>query len=114
MGKTDGVIQRREQQWTQEKQSKNTTLETKKMSNTDPTREKDRQQHGPHQREGQTTRTPPGKRTDSNTDPTREKDRQHGPHQGEGQTTQWPKEKGQTTIYKTLHRKIKIEQHEHH
>jgi hypothetical protein len=27
----------------------------------------------------------------------------------EGQTTQWPKEKGQTTIYKTLHRKLKIE-----
>ena len=33
----------------------------------------------------------------------------------EGQTTQRPKEKGpygQTTIYKTLHRKLKIEQHE--
>jgi hypothetical protein len=32
-----------------------------------------------------------------------------------GQTTQWAKEKGQkeqTTIYKTLHRKQKIEQHE--
>jgi len=28
----------------------------------------------------------------------------------EGQTTQWQKEKGQTTIYKTLHRKLKIEQ----
>ena len=28
----------------------------------------------------------------------------------ERQTTQWPKEKGQTTIYKTLHRKQKIEQ----
>jgi len=30
----------------------------------------------------------------------------------EGQTTHWPKEKntkGQTTIYKTLHRKLKIE-----
>ena len=27
------------------------------------------------------------------------------------QTIQWPKEKGQTTIYKTLHRKPKIEQH---
>jgi len=24
-------------------------------------------------------------------------------------TTQWPKEKGQTTIYKTLHRILKIE-----
>jgi len=30
------------------------------------------------------------------------------------QTTKWPKEKGQTTIYKTLHRKLKIEQHEPH
>ena len=32
-------------------------------------------------------------------------------------TTQWSKEKstkGQTTIYKTLHRKLKIEQHELH
>jgi hypothetical protein len=32
-------------------------------------------------------------------------------------TMQWPKEKrtkGQTTIYKTLHRKLKIEKHEHH
>ena len=28
----------------------------------------------------------------------------------EGQTTQWPKEKGHTTIYKTLHRKLKIDQ----
>jgi len=27
----------------------------------------------------------------------------------EGQTTHWPKEKGQTTIYKTLHIKLKIE-----
>jgi hypothetical protein len=30
------------------------------------------------------------------------------------QTTQWPKEKGQTLIYKTLHRKQKIDQHEPH
>ena len=30
----------------------------------------------------------------------------------EGQTIQWPKEKGQTMIYKTLCRKLKIEQHE--
>jgi hypothetical protein len=41
------------------------------------------------------------------------------------QTTQWPNEKdrqhngqkmtkGQTTIYKALHRKLKIEQHEPH
>jgi hypothetical protein len=30
----------------------------------------------------------------------------------EGQTIQWPTEKGQTTLYKTLHRKLKIEQHE--
>ena len=29
-----------------------------------------------------------------------------------GQTIQWPKEKGQTRIYKTLHRKLKIEQQE--
>jgi len=27
-------------------------------------------------------------------------------------TTQWPNEKEQTTIYKTLDRKLKIEQHE--
>ena len=27
---------------------------------------------------------------------------------------QWPKEKGQTMIYKTLHRKLKIKQHEPH
>ena len=32
----------------------------------------------------------------------------------EGQVIQWPKEKGQTTIYKTLHRKLKIEQQESH
>jgi len=32
----------------------------------------------------------------------------------EGRTIQWPKDKGQTTIYKTLHRKLKIEQHEPH
>ena len=31
-----------------------------------------------------------------------------------GQTTQWPQEKGQTMICKTLHRKLKIEQHETH
>jgi hypothetical protein len=31
-----------------------------------------------------------------------------------GQTTPWSKEKGQTIIYKTLHRKLKIEQHEPH
>jgi hypothetical protein len=31
---------------------------------------------------------------------------------GEVQTMQWPKEKGQTMICKTLHRKLKIEQHE--
>ena len=30
----------------------------------------------------------------------------------EGQTIHWPKEKGQTPIYKTLHRKLKIGQHE--
>jgi hypothetical protein len=38
------------------------------------------------------------------------KDRQHNDQKTEGQTTQWPKEKVQTTIYKTLHRKLKIEQ----
>jgi hypothetical protein len=35
----------------------------------------------------------------------------------EEQTAQWPQEKrtkGQTTIYKTLHRKLKIEQHGPH
>jgi hypothetical protein len=32
--------------------------------------------------------------------------------QEEQQTTQWPKEKGKTTIYKSLHRKLMIEQHE--
>jgi hypothetical protein len=31
----------------------------------------------------------------------------------EGQTTQWQKEKGQTMICETLHRKLKIEQYEH-
>jgi hypothetical protein len=31
-------------------------------------------------------------------------------HTYEGQTTQWQKDKGPTTIYKTLHRKLKIEQ----
>ena len=31
-----------------------------------------------------------------------------------GQIIQWPKEKGQTTIRKILHRKLKIEQHEPH
>jgi hypothetical protein len=30
------------------------------------------------------------------------------------QTIQWPKEKGQTMIYKTSHRKQKIEKHESH
>ena len=29
-------------------------------------------------------------------------------------TLQWPKDKGQTMIYKTLHRKLKIKQHEPH
>jgi hypothetical protein len=28
-------------------------------------------------------------------------------------TAKWKRAKGQTTIYKTLHRKLKIEQHEH-
>jgi hypothetical protein len=32
----------------------------------------------------------------------------------EGQTMQWSKEKGQTMIYKTQHRKLKIEQHKPH
>jgi len=27
---------------------------------------------------------------------------------------QWPNEKGQTTIYKTIHKKLNIEQHEFH
>jgi hypothetical protein len=36
------------------------------------------------------------------------------PEVEEKPTTQWPKEKGQTLIYKTLHRKLKIEQHESH
>ena len=34
----------------------------------------------------------------------------------EGQAMQWPNEKGgkgQITIYKTLHTKLRIEQHEH-
>jgi len=30
----------------------------------------------------------------------------------EGQTKQWPNEKGQITIYKILHRKLKIKQQE--
>jgi hypothetical protein len=32
----------------------------------------------------------------------------------EGQTIKWPKTKGQTMIYKTLHRKHNIGQHEAH
>ena len=36
------------------------------------------------------------------------------PKMEEEQTMQWPKEKGQTMIYKTLQRKLKIEQHEPH
>ncbi len=36
------------------------------------------------------------------------------PKHEEGQTTQWPNEKGHTTIYKILHIKLKIEQHEPH
>jgi hypothetical protein len=32
----------------------------------------------------------------------------------EGQATQWTREKEQTTIYKALHRKLMIEQHEPH
>jgi hypothetical protein len=28
-------------------------------------------------------------------------------------TTQWPKEKGQSTVYKTIHIKLNIEQHGH-
>ena len=32
----------------------------------------------------------------------------------QGQTTQWPQQKGQTTIYETLCRKLKIEQHKPH
>jgi hypothetical protein len=55
----------------------------------------------------------------------RQKNRQHNGQKTEEQTTQWPKDrrtdntmakrkrtKGQTTIYKTLHRKLKIEQYE--
>jgi hypothetical protein len=44
----------------------------------------------------------------------RQKNRQHNGQKTEEQTTQWPKEKGQTTIYKTLHIKLKIKQHEPH
>jgi hypothetical protein len=39
------------------------------------------------------------------------------PYIVEGQTTEWPKQtgtKGQITIYKTVHRKLKIEQYEYH
>jgi hypothetical protein len=51
-----------------------------------------------------------------NTMAKRQKDRQHNGQKTEGQTTQWPKDrrtdntmaKGQTTIYKTLHIKLKI------
>jgi hypothetical protein len=31
---------------------------------------------------------------------------------GQEQTTQWPNKKGQITIHKTLHRKLKIKQQE--
>jgi hypothetical protein len=36
-----------------------------------------------------------------------------GKGQIEGQTIQWPKEKGYIMIYKTLHRKLNIEHHDH-
>jgi len=32
----------------------------------------------------------------------------------EGSTIQWTNEKGQTIVYKTVHRKLKIKQHEPH
>jgi hypothetical protein len=59
-------------------------------------------------RQGQTTQWPKDRRTD-NTMTKRQKDRQHNGQKTEEQTTQWPKEKRQTTIYKTLHIKLKIE-----
>ena len=37
-----------------------------------------------------------------------------GEQTGSGQTTEWPNKKGQAMIYKLLHGKLKIEQHEHH
>ena len=54
----------------------------------------------------------------------RQKNRQYNGEKTEEQTIQWRKDrrtdntmakkKGRTTIYKTLHRKLKIEQHELH
>jgi hypothetical protein len=75
-------------------------------------RQKNRQHNG-QKTEGQTTQWPKDRRTD-NTMAKRQKNRQHNGQKTEEQTTQWPKEKGQTTIYKTLHIKLKIKQHEPH
>jgi hypothetical protein len=33
--------------------------------------------------------------------------------QAQGQAIQWPKEKGQSLIYKTLHRKLSFPPHDH-
>jgi hypothetical protein len=53
--------------------------------------------------EKRTDKTMAKRRTD-NTMAKRQKDRQHNGHE--------KKDKGQTTIYKTLHIKLKIEQHD--
>jgi hypothetical protein len=73
-------------------------------------RQKNRQHNG-QKTEEQTTQWPKDRRTD-NTMAKRQKNRQHNGQKTEEQTTQWTKEKVQkdkTTIYKTLHRKLKIE-----
>ena len=72
--------------------------------NTMAKRQKDKQHTG-QKTEGQTTQWSKDRRTD-NTMVKRQKDRQHN---GQKKRT-----KGQTTIYKTLRRKIKIKQHESH
>ena len=63
------------------------------------------------------------KRTNNDLQSITQKDRQYNgqqkkdkqrstKHCTEGQKIQWPKEKGQTTIIKTPHRKLMIEEHD--
>ena len=42
------------------------------------------------------------------------KERQYNGQKKKDNQIQWPKEKGQPIIYKTLHKKLMIEQHETH
>jgi hypothetical protein len=75
-------------------------------------------------KEGQTIQWSNERRTDNTM--TKRKDRQYYDQKKEGQTIQWPKERTdntmterkrrnwQTMIYKTLHRKLQLEQYEPH